>query len=221
MKQENWILLTKSAKQKKTILLDSFFIMSSKLKNNGAYKVLIVPDPKLKDVADPVEAVTDDIRQILNRMTETMRVEDGVGLAATQVGIKKRLIVMDIPSEDEHDHKAGETCTHCHHYKIVNPVITAHSEDKELSQEGCLSIPGQYGEVERYKSVTIEYWDENGDTKTLTGSGLLGHCIQHEIDHLNGILFIDYLGEMKRKMMIQKARKAAALNEKRCQENAD
>ncbi len=184
------------------------------------FKVLIVPDPKLKEVADPVANVDDEIREILDRMTETMRYEDGVGLAATQVGIKKRLIVMDIPSETEHDHKEGEACEHCQLYKLINPVIIEHSEETEPSQEGCLSIPGQYAEVTRYKSVTIAYLDENGDKQTLSGTGLLSHCIQHEIDHLDGKLFIDYLGGMKRKMMVQKARKMAALIDKKRQADA-
>ena len=185
--------------------------------NVSPFPVLIVPDPRLKDVADPVNAVTDEIRHTLDRMVATMRFEDGIGLAATQVGIKQRLIVMDIPSEKEHEHDKSGSCEHCKLYKLVNPEIIDTSEAKKMSQEGCLSIPGQYGEVERHESVTIKYLDENGEEQTLSATGLLSDCIQHEIDHLNGILFIDYLSGMKRKMMVQKARKAAALIEKKRQ----
>lgn len=185
------------------------------------YDVLTVPDPRLKIKADPIDQVDDSIRRIFDRMVLTMDKEDGIGLAATQVGLNKRLIVMDIPSEREHDHQEGAGgCDHCKSYKLANPVITAHSDETVPSKEGCLSVPGQYAEVTRYQSVTISYLDENNERQTLTATGLLSDCIQHEIDHLNGILFIDYLSGIKRKMFVQKAKKAATLRQKQEKEEA-
>ena len=187
--------------------------------NITPYKVLIVPDPRLKDVASPVETITDETRLILDRMVKTMMIEDGVGLAATQVGITQRLIVMNIPDETEHDHGADGHCEHCHIYKLVNPEITERSETKRASKEGCLSIPNQYGDVMRHEWVKVKYLDENGQEQSFHAEGLLSDCIQHEIDHLDGILFIDYLSGMKRRMMIQKAKKAAILLGKQRQKN--
>ncbi len=178
------------------------------------YTLLTVPDHRLKVKADIVSEVDDEIRHILDRMMVTMRKEDGIGLAATQFALNKRLVVMDIPSDEDHDHDEEGSCTHCTVYKLVNPVIISHSDSEVMSREGCLSVPGQYAEITRYESVTIEFLDENGEKKTLTGTGLLGDCIQHEIDHLNGILFIDYLSDMKRRILVQKAKKEAILRQK-------
>lgn len=168
------------------------------------YTVLTVPDPRLRIKAKPIDSVTDEIREIFERMVLTADAEDGIGLAATQVGIDKRLIILDV-----HDHEEEE-CGSCKIYKIANPEIIEKSDETEQSSEGCLSVPEQYAEVTRAKTVKIRYLDENNVEKTLEAHGLLSDCIQHEIDHLDGILFIDHLSPMKRKMLIQKAKKAVA-----------
>ena len=184
------------------------------------YTVLTVPDSRLHQKASPIEAVDDHIREIFERMILTMDKEDGIGLAATQVGLDKRLIVMDV-----HDHEEGECGAdkeggnRCQLYRLANPEIISLSDEEELSSEGCLSVPGQYAEVIRAKRVKIQYLDENNKQQTLEAEGLLADCIQHEIDHLDGILFIDHLSAIKRKMMVQKAKKAAALQAKKQKEN--
>ncbi len=174
------------------------------------YTVLTVPDSRLRQKAAPIDAVTDEIREIFERMIVTMDQEDGIGLAATQVGIDKRLIVMDI-----HDHEDGECGSErCQLYRLANPEIIWRSDETEQSSEGCLSVPGQYAEVTRAHAVKMQYLDENNEKKVIEATGLLADCIQHEIEHLDGILFIDHLSAMKRKMLIQKAKKVAALQAK-------
>ena len=171
------------------------------------YTVLKVPDPRLRQKASPVDAVDASIRDIFDRMIVTMDKEDGIGLAATQVGINKRLIVMDV-----HDHEEG-ACggARCQLYRLANPQIIWRSDETEQSSEGCLSVPGQYAEVTRAKAIKLQYLDENNKTQLLDATGLLADCIQHEIDHLDGILFVDHLSAMKRKILVQKAKKFAAL----------
>lgn len=132
-------------------------------------------DPVLKEKAKPVEKITRKIKELLDDMAETMYAADGVGLAAPQVGISQRIIVID----------AGEGLI-----GIVNPVIIS-SEGQECASEGCLSIPGVYGEVDRYSQVTVEGFDRNGKPLRINATGLLARALQHEIDHLEGILFID------------------------------
>ena len=173
------------------------------------YTVLTVPDPRLRQKASPIEKVTDEIRDIFERMIITMDEEDGIGLAATQVGIDKRLVVMDV-----HDHEEGECGgERCQLYRLANPEIIWRSDEEEQSSEGCLSVPGQYAEVTRAKGIKIQYLDENNGQQTLEATGLLADCIQHEIDHLDGILFIDHLSALKRKMLTQKAKKVVALQD--------
>lgn len=171
-----------------------------------AYTVLTVPNPKLHHKAAPIEKVDDSIRNIFDRMVLTMDVEDGIGLAATQVGIDKRLIVMNI-----HDHEEG-ACQGHHHttHRFANPEIIEKSSEMQTLMDGCLSVPDQHAKVSRAESVTVQYLDENNKTQTLKAEGLLAFCIQHEIDHLNGVLFIDHLSALKRKFFIQKALKVMA-----------
>lgn len=171
------------------------------------YTVLTVPDPRLRQKASAIPTVDDEIREIFDRMIITMDEEDGIGLAATQVGINKRLIVMDV-----HDHEEG-ACggERCQLYRLANPEIIWRSDETEQSSEGCLSVPGQYAEVTRAKALKIEYLDEKNETQFLEATGLLADCIQHEIDHLDGILFVDHLSAMKRKLLVQKAKKVAAI----------
>ncbi|HBN22076.1 MAG TPA: peptide deformylase [Holosporales bacterium] len=185
------------------------------------YTVLTVPNPKLRHEAAPVAEVNDEIRTIFERMIVTMEVEDGLGLAATQVGIDKRLVVMSFEDENgatphhDHDHEGG-CCGHHHGtiYRLANPEIIEKSSEMQKLMDGCLSVPDQHAEVSRAKSVKIRYLDENNETQTLEADGLLAFCIQHEIDHLNGVLFVDHLSAIKRKLIIQRAMKVAARYEK-------
>ena len=158
-----------------------------------------LPDPVLRGKSVPVETVDDDMRRLLDDMLETMYDAPGIGLAAPQVGVPKRAIVMDCSPEEA---ARGPI-------RMVNPEITRRSEDTETREEGCLSIPDHKGDVTRPREITVRYLDENGKARELTTDGLLATCIQHEVDHLDGILFIDHLSRVKRDMIIRKMSKAA------------
>ena len=155
-------------------------------------KIFEIPEPVLRQKAEKVDVVDDGIRKTLADMLETMYAGNGVGLAANQVGLLKRLVVIDCASEGE------EPCP----IKMVNPRIVAHSENKILHNEGCLSIPREYADVERWETVTVHYLDEEGKEKIVETQGLLAIAMQHEIDHLDGILFIDYLSKLKRDRLL-------------------
>ena len=155
-------------------------------------KIYEIPEPVLRQKAEKVDVVDGTIRNILTDMLETMYAGHGVGLAANQVGLLKRLVVIDCANEDEEPNPI----------KMVNPEIIAHSDSKILHNEGCLSLPREYADVERWETVTVRYLDENGTEKTLKTNGLLAIAMQHEIDHLDGILFIDYLSKLKRDRLI-------------------
>lgn len=159
--------------------------------------VRIVPDPCLHTPAQPVERVDKSIRQLLDDMLETMYANNGCGLAANQVGVLKRVIVMDVSPEPELPKPI----------KLINPEILWISEEEGIFSQGCLSIPDQYAEVRRPCEVHIRYLDENGHQQEIKSGGLLGECIQHEIDHLNGILFIDHLSALKRGLILRKVQK--------------
>lgn len=156
--------------------------------------VLHFPDPNLRKIAKPVETIDAAIRQLAQDMLETMYEERGIGLAATQVNVQKRLIVMDLSDERNAP------------LILVNPEITT-TEGSEESQEGCLSVPGFYEKVQRPKKISYRYLDLDGRTVDGEADGLLSVCIQHEIDHLDGILFIDYLSPLKRQMLQKKIKK--------------
>lgn len=156
-------------------------------------KIFEIPEPVLRQKAEKVDAVDASIRKMLSDMLETMYAGNGVGLAANQVGLLKRLVVIDCAGSDEEPQPI----------KMVNPEIIAHSENKILHNEGCLSLPKEYADVERWETVTVRFWDENGIEKTLETDGLLSIAMQHEIDHLDGILFIDYLSKLKRDMLVK------------------
>lgn len=156
-------------------------------------KIFEIPEPVLRQKAEKVDAVDTAIRQTLSDMLETMYTGNGVGLAANQVGLLKRLVVIDCASDDEEPAPI----------KMVNPEIIAHSENKILHNEGCLSLPREYADVERWETVTVRYWDENGVEQTREADGLLAIAMQHEIDHLDGILFIDYLSKLKRDKLLK------------------
>ncbi|NQZ25311.1 MAG: peptide deformylase [Colwellia sp.] len=162
--------------------------------------VLRFPDPRLRTKAQPVTAVTDATATIIDDMLATMYEEKGVGLAATQVNIHQRIVVMDT-SEDSDEPMI-----------LINPEIIASSEETSINEEGCLSVPGTYAKVDRHDACTVKALDRQGKEFTLNATGLQSICIQHEIDHLNGILFIDYLSPLKRQRIQKKLEKEARLD---------
>lgn len=163
------------------------------------YEIITVPHPSLKAVAQPVSKVDDAIRKQMDAMLQTMYDAPGIGLAANQVNLLNRVLVMDLASRKE-----GEEPNPIF---MANPEIIYESKEISVMEEGCLSIPKQYAEVERPAIVRVKYWDYHGKEAELEAEGLLSHCVQHEIDHLNGVLFIDYLSTLKRNMIIKKVEK--------------
>ena len=159
--------------------------------------ILTEPNKLLRQISKPVEKVGDEERKIMDDMLETMYAAPGIGLAAIQIGIPKRIIVMDI-SRDESKKKP---------LYFVNPIIKNKNSEKATYEEGCLSVPDQFAEIERPNSCEVEYLDYEGKKKLLKADGLLATCIQHEMDHLEGILFIDYLSKLKKSMIIKKLSK--------------
>jgi peptide deformylase len=160
--------------------------------------ILTVPDPILKQVSTPVEAVDDDLRALMDDMLETMYAAPGIGLAAVQVGVPKRVIVMDLTRDDE---QRGPRY-------FVNPEITWRSEETAPYEEGCLSVPEIYDEVERPARVKLKYLNYQGEAVEEEAEGLFAVCIQHEMDHLEGVLFIDHLSRLKRERAVAKVKKA-------------
>lgn len=167
--------------------------------------IIIVPDPVLKQVAHPIEHITDSVRKQAADMIETMYDAPGIGLAANQVNRLNRMIVMDPEfRRDEHSRNA---------IVMLNPEIIWKSEEYSVMEEGCLSIPQQFAEVERPAEVRVRYIDLDGQTREWVGDDLASHCVQHEIDHLNGVLFIDYLSRLKRSMILKKVSKLSREDE--------
>ncbi|KHT58349.1 peptide deformylase [Alteromonas macleodii] len=160
--------------------------------------VLSFPDERLRTVAKPVEEVNDEIKQLVSDMFETMKDENGIGLAATQVNHHVQVVVMDV-SEDQNEPRV-----------FINPEIIR-KDGSTISEEGCLSVPGNYAKVERAESITVKALDQNGESFELDAEGLLAICIQHELDHLKGKLFIDYLSPLKRQRIRKKLEKEARL----------
>ena len=160
-------------------------------------KILTLPDPVLRKKSDKINKIDSNIKSLMDDMLETMYAAPGIGLAAIQIGVPKRIIVMDISKNDQEKNPMY----------FVNPVIK--NKNKELStyEEGCLSVPNQFAEVDRPATCQIEYLDYYGEKKILQAKGLLATCIQHEMDHLEGILFIDYLSKLKKSMIIKKLSK--------------
>ncbi len=157
--------------------------------------ILEFPDPRLRTIAKPVEVVDDALRQLIDDMFETMYAAPGIGLAATQVNVHKRLVVMDL-SEDKSEPMV-----------FINPEFEPLTEQMDQYQEGCLSVPGFYENVDRPQQVRIKALDRNGEPFDLVAEGLLAVCIQHECDHLNGKLFVDYLSSLKRDRIKKKLEK--------------
>tara|TARA_B110001452_G_C14989549_1_gene345938 strand:+ start:126 stop:647 length:522 start_codon:yes stop_codon:yes gene_type:complete len=159
-------------------------------------KILVEPDPFLRQVSHDVEKVDDELRKLMDDMLETMYAAPGIGLAAIQIGVTKRVIVIDISKEDKKEP-----------LYFVNPKIIIKSKNNSTYEEGCLSVPGQFAEVDRPDQCHVHYLDYNGKKKELKAEGLLATCIQHEIDHLEGILFIDYLSKLKKNFIVKKLSK--------------
>ena len=157
-------------------------------------EILTEPNKILRQVSKPVDKVTANEQLLMDDMLETMYHANGIGLAAIQIGIPKRIIVMDIAKKDENKNPMF----------FVNPVIKNKNIDLSTYEEGCLSVPNQFAEINRPKKCEVEYLDYNGDKKILKANGLLATCIQHEMDHLEGILFIDYLSKLKKSMIVKK-----------------
>lgn len=162
-------------------------------------EILVVPDPVLKQVSTPVEVVDDELRALMDDMLETMYAAPGIGLAAIQVGVAKQVIVMDLANKDEPPQPRY----------FVNPQILWSSDETEPYEEGCLSIPDIYDEVERPAKVRLKYLGYDGKEVIEEAEGLYAVCIQHEMDHLKGVLFIDYLSRLKRDRAVAKVKKQA------------
>ena len=156
--------------------------------------IIIEPDPILRKKSEKLEKVDDDLRKLMDDMLETMYLAPGIGLAAVQIGILKRLIVIDISKDKEKKDPLF----------LVNPIISFKSENTSIYEEGCLSLPGHFAEIERPAECRVDYINYNGKKKELKANGLMATCIQHEIDHLDGILFIDYLSKLKRDIIVKK-----------------
>jgi peptide deformylase len=165
--------------------------------------ILVAPDPRLKKISKPVEAVDDSIRKLMDDMLETMYHAPGIGLAAPQVGVLKRVIVLDLAREGEDPQPL----------RIANPEVVWVSDDDATYNEGCLSVPEHYADVVRPAACRVKYLDQDNKQQEIAAEGLLATCLQHEIDHLDGVLFIDHLTSLKRNMILRKllkAKKAAA-----------
>ena len=164
------------------------------------FEIIKIPDPVLKQVAKQIGTVDDALRAQMDRMLKTMYEAPGIGLAANQVGLLNRVIVMDIAQREEPETRKPIV--------MANPEIIWESDEPSIWEEGCLSIPGQYAEVQRPLEVRVRYLDYNGKQQESLFEGLGSHCVQHEIDHLNGVLFIDHLSSLKRNMILKKFKKA-------------
>jgi peptide deformylase len=162
-------------------------------------EILILPDKRLRLVSEPVKKIDADVKKLVEDMFETMYDAPGIGLAAIQVGVPKRIVTMDLSKKDED--KAQRV--------FINPEIVWSSDEKRVHEEGCLSIPEYYEDVERPAQVRVKYLDLDGKEQELEASGLLATCIQHEIDHINGVLFIDHISRLKRARVVKKFEKAA------------
>ena len=166
-----------------------------------ARPILTAPDPRLQAVSTDVERVDDEIRALVADMTDSMYAAEGIGLAAIQIGVAKRILVIDL------DQKEGNKNPRA----FINPKITWASEEMSTYEEGCLSVPEIWDDVERPARIKAEYLDIDGKPQTLEADGLLATCLQHEMDHLNGVLFIDHLSRLKKSMAVKKLNKAKKL----------
>jgi len=165
-------------------------------------QIVEVPDPRLRQISSPVEEVTDEIRELVSDMFETMYAAPGIGLAAIQVGVPKRVLVIDLQEPEE---EGGEPVRDPHVF--INPEILEHSDQDVPYTEGCLSVPDQFAEVDRPDRIRARWLDLDGKVREEKIEGLLATCLQHEMDHLDGVLFIDHLSRLKRDMILRKLAK--------------
>lgn len=161
--------------------------------------LIILPDPLLRQVSAPIERVDSELEQFIDDMLETMYDAPGIGLAAIQVGVPRRLLVIDLAKEGQEPAPLV----------FINPEILKSSDERSVYEEGCLSIPDYYAEVERPAAITVKSIGRDGKEQLTEADGLLATCLQHEIDHLNGVLFIDHISRLKREMVIKRFTKAA------------
>ena len=160
--------------------------------------IVTVPDPLLRLISQPVERVDDDVRKLMDDMLETMYLAPGIGLSAIQVAVPRRIVIVDVAREEE------PRAPHI----LVNPKIVWSADETVTSEEGCLSLPDHFADVERRASVELEFVDYHGASQSLRVEGVLATCIQHEIDHLDGLLFVDHISALKRNMILRKLKKA-------------
>lgn len=161
-------------------------------------QILEAPHPTLKSIAAPVAEIDDGLRQLTDDMLETMYAAPGIGLAAPQIGVLQRVIVIDIGRDEE----ARDP------HRFVNPEIVWRSEEQEIAEEGCLSLPQQFADVARAKAIKLRYLDMAGEAHEIDAEDMMARCIQHEVDHLNGVLIIDHISLLKRRMILRKLEKA-------------
>jgi peptide deformylase len=167
------------------------------------HDILILPDKRLRLVSEPVKKIDAAVRDLIDDMFDTMYAAPGIGLAAIQIGVPKRVITMDLAKKDDPKNPLV----------FINPEILWTSEERATYEEGCLSIPEYYEEVERPARVKVKYLDREGAPREIEADGLLATCLQHEIDHINGVLFIDHLSKLKRSRVLKKFSKAAKQKE--------
>ena len=167
-------------------------------------EIITVPDPILKKISSPIEKINVNEKKLIKDLKDTMYDANGIGLAAIQIGIPKRIVIVDVSKKDE------KRNLHC----LINPKIKKFSEVRSTYEEGCLSIPNTFIQIERPKEIEIEYINENGKKKNMKCSGLLSTCIQHEVQHCDGILIIDYLSKLKKDLIIKKISKEISNNSK-------
>jgi peptide deformylase len=161
------------------------------------------PDPRLKLVSEPIKDIDKALLRFMDDMVDTMYANNGIGLAAIQVGVPKRVVVIDLDPKGPNSKKLY----------LVNPEIVAASDERSTYNEGCLSVPEYYEDVHRAARLTVEYRDQNGDVQRVDADGLFATCLQHEIDHINGMLFIDHLSKLKRSMALRKSAKLKRLDD--------
>jgi peptide deformylase len=169
--------------------------------------IITLPDRRLRTASALVERVDDDVRRFLDDMLETMYEAPGIGLAAVQVGVPRRMVTIDVAKREDEDAEPNPLF-------LINPEIVSSSDERAVHEEGCLSIPEYYAEVERPASVKVRYLDRDGKPQEMEANGILAVCLQHEVDHLDGTLFIDHLSKLKRDMVIKKFTKQARIGTK-------
>jgi peptide deformylase len=177
------------------LLVLLYYLLSMALRT-----IIKLPDPRLRLVSSPVTSVDDSIRALMDDMLETMYAAPGIGLAAIQIAVQKRVFVLDVAKREDEDAVPAPLC-------LANPEIIWTSEERSTAQEGCLSIPDVFEDVERPAHVRVRYLDRDGRLQETEAAGILATCIQHEIDHLNGVLFIDHVSRLKRELILRKYNK--------------